>query len=379
MSDQDAFERILASLHDAMLDDAYWPDTSALIDDACGMQGSALGIGEGLKGDVQSISSAGLYYRGERREDLEREYLEIYRSIDETLSRFWQLPDSDVVHVPDLYTAEELKTSSTYNEFLSRARGQDGLNVRLAEPNGSHIAWIIADPVAPGGWETSQLAMIKGLLPHIRQFVRVRQALISAQAWGASVTDLLGNPRIGVIHLDRYGRIVEANDRARAILRRGDGVSDRDGELRAYDPATHARLERLVAGALPTSGTVAVSESMLIHRSSVALPFVVHVKPVVAPRMDFGARRVAALVLIAEPKYRARIDPSLVAEALGLTLRESQVAVWLAEGKTVHEIAVATGRQESSIHWHLKQIYHKQGLSRQADLVRLVLSIAEFA
>ena len=125
---------------------------------------------------------------------MEREYLEIYRSIDENLSRFWQLPDSDVVHVPDLYTAEELKTSSTYNEFLSRARGQDGLNVRLAEPNGSHIAWIIADPVAPGGWETSQLAMIKGLLPHIRQFVRVRQALISAQAWGASVTDLLGNP-----------------------------------------------------------------------------------------------------------------------------------------------------------------------------------------
>ena len=32
MSDQDAFERILASLYDAMLDDTRWPGASALID-----------------------------------------------------------------------------------------------------------------------------------------------------------------------------------------------------------------------------------------------------------------------------------------------------------------------------------------------------------
>ena len=35
MSDQDAFERILGSLHEAMLDDSHWPATSALIDEAC--------------------------------------------------------------------------------------------------------------------------------------------------------------------------------------------------------------------------------------------------------------------------------------------------------------------------------------------------------
>ena len=37
MSHQDAFERILASLYDAMLDETRWPATSALIDEACGL------------------------------------------------------------------------------------------------------------------------------------------------------------------------------------------------------------------------------------------------------------------------------------------------------------------------------------------------------
>ena len=376
MSEQDAFERILASLYDAMLDDAHWPATSALIDEACGMQCNALAVGEGPKDDIQIIS-AGLYYRGERHEDLEGEYLEIYHPTDESVPRFRQLPDSRVVHVTDLYTAEELKTSPTYNNLLFRANGQDGLHVRLVEPDGSHIAWITGDPVAPGGWEFTQIMLFKGLLPHIRQFVRIRQALAGAGALDASVTELLDNPRIGVVHLDRRGRIVVANDRARAMLRHGDVLSDRGGVLRARVPADHTRLERLVADALPSAG-VAVSGSMMLRRTSVVPPLVVHVKPVGTPQMDFGAQRVAALVMLVEPGRQSRIDPSLVAETLGLTPAESQIAVWLTEGKTVREIAVETGRQERSIHWHLQQIYHKLDISRQADLVRLALSVVEF-
>ena len=377
MSDQDAFERILVSLYDAMLDDTQWPVASALIDEACGMKGSALGIGEGPKDDIR-VLCVGLYYRGQRRVDLEREYLEIYYPIDERVPRVRQLPDSHLVPLTELYTAQELKTSLTYNEFMYRADGQDGLNVRLDGVEGSHITWSIADPVAPDGWGADQLTLIKGLLPHIRQFVRVRQALVGAGALGSSLSALLDNTRIGVIHLDRRGRVVASNDRARGFLRRGAGISDRGGVLRVRAPADRARLERLVADALSPSDA-AVSGSMLLRRSPVLPPFMVHVKPVSVRQADFGARSVAALVLLIEPGRLPRIDQGLVAATLGLTPAESQVAVWLAEGRTVREIAVATGRKESSIRWHLRHIYQKLAIPRQADLVRLVLSISEFA
>ena len=378
MSDQDAFERILASLHDAMLDAARWPATSALIDEACGIQGNGLLVSEGPQ-DAIRVLFFGLYYRGQRRVDWEREYLDIYHPIDERMPRARQLPDSHLVHVTDLYTEQELKTSPTYNEALLRGSAQDSLNVHLGGLDGSSIGWSVNDPVTPNGWASSQITLLKGLLPHLRQFVRVQQTLAKAKALGASVTELLDTHRIGVIHLDRHGRIVEANDRARAILRRGDGMSDRSGFLRARRPTDQARLERLVAAALPTSSAPAVSGSMTLRRASRLSRFVVHVKPVDVPQPDFGARRAAALVLIAEPGYVSRIDPALVATTLGLTPVESQLAVWLAEGKTVREMAVATGRTEGSIRWHLHQVYHKQGLSGQADLARLVLSVAALA
>ena len=310
MNNQDAFERILASLYDAMLDETRWPATSALIDEACGLTGNSLMVGEGPKNDIRGLF-VGLYYRGQRREDLEREYLEHYHAIDERVPRFRQLPVSCVVHINDLYTAEELKTSPTYNELLRRAGMQDGLNVRLPGLDGSHIGWGLNDPVDSEGWGASRIAMVQRLLPHIQQFVRVRQALVRAEARSSTVTALLDNPRIGVLELDRRGRIMEGNDRARSILRHGDGLLDRNGMLRARAPADQVRLERLVGDALPASGAVAVSESMVIRRSSVVPPFVVHVKPVGGPQPDHGARHVAALVLIVEPGRQHRIDPDL--------------------------------------------------------------------
>ena len=266
MSEQNTFERILASLYEAMLDDAYWPTTSALIDEACGTTSNGLMVSEGPKDDIWA-AALGFYSRGQRREDLEREYLEVYHPIDERVPRVRQLPDSRLMHVKDLYTAQELKTSPTYNEMLLLNHHQDSLNVRLDGPDGSNITWGLGDPAGAGGWGSSAITMVQRLLPHIRQFVRVRQALVNAEARNTMLTPLLDNPRIGVIHLDRRGRIMAVNDRARGILRQGDGLSDRNGELRARRGADRVRLERLVGAALPTSGAVAVSGSMGFRRA----------------------------------------------------------------------------------------------------------------
>ena len=137
--------------------------------------------------------------------------------------------------------------------------------------------------------------------------------------------------------------------------------------LQARSPDDQGRLERLVAEALPTSGAVPVSGSMQLGRVSGLPPFVVHIKPVGVPQPDYGARPVAALVLIVEPGRHPRLDPALVARTLRLTPAENKVAALLADGKTVRDIALATGRRESTIRSHVKHMFAKHGLSRQAE------------
>ena len=375
MGQQDALDRVVASFGEAALDDTRWPATSALIGDACGIRSNILFYAfEHSNGDARLVL-ARLCYGGQRNEELERVYLEDYYPWDESVPRVRRLPDSLLVHVNDLYSEQDMKTSRTYNEMLPRFGYENSLDVRLDGPHGTRIVWAIAGPIDGGDWSSSQIDMIKGLLPHLRQYVGIRQALVDAHALGTSLAGLLDNGRCGVIQLDRRGRIVEANDTAGGLLRRGDGLSDQGGVLRAWSPTDDANLQGLLERALPRFGGQGIGGSMTVRRPSVMPRLALHISPVGDGRQDFSPLRVAALVLIVDPARRARIDPALVSESLGLTPTEGQVAALLVEGKTVREIAEATGRKESTIRWHLHHICSKHGISRQVELVQLVLPL----
>ena len=364
------------SLNEAMLDDARWPETSALIDEVCGAKGSVLTFGDELSTDEIGLFFSKCYYRGEDRSEWLREYFRLYHAVDEHLPRLRQLPDSKIVRVPDLFTEEELKTSVTYNEGLPRFESQNGLNVRLDGPRGSRIVWGIADPVDANGWTSSRVDMVARLLPHLRQYVRVRSALVEAAALGASAIELLENTRVGFIQLDREGLVVEMNDVARALLRRTDGLSDETGPLRAATPEEDARLEALLARALPRNGGQAASGSMMVRRASSLPSLVLHVKPVASREGDYRSRNVAALVVIVDPLSRVRVEADLAESALRLTPAEAEIAVLLAEGRTTREIAATTGRGYSTVRTHLKHIFAKLGVSRQYELAQAVLSLS---
>ena len=376
MSRQDDFHRMVVSLHEATFNDAVWPEAAALIDETCGIVGHQLVVGEGFGKDVR-IYMARFYNRGQRREDLERLYYAEYHADDERLPRVRLLPNAKLVHVSELFTEEERRTSRVYNEGLPLSVSQDSLNVRLDGPDGCRIGMAFGDPIGQSGWESGQIQTIQRLLPHVRQAVRVRQALHNTEAYGASLTQLLGNSLIGVIHLGRRGRLLETNDRARALLRRGDGVFDQDGHLHARLPADEVRLQRLLASALPADNLPGASGSMTVRRSSKAPRLTLHVMPASGYPLGYDLWRVAAIVLIIQPGAHSHVDSGLVAAVLGLTPAEGRVAALLAGGHTVRHIALMTGTKESSIRSHMKRIYSKRGITRQADLIRLVLSIAE--
>ena len=375
MSRRDAFDRILQSLHAAAFADARWTAASGLIDEAVGVHGSLLVYGDGATRN--DIFFARICSRGERYRELERAYYGAYYPIDERLPRIRSLPDGQLTHVPALSTEAERKTSPVYNELLPRMRGQDGLVVRLDGPDASRIVWSIGDPVDRDGWTSERVETIQRLLPHLRHFVAVRHALLKTGALGASLVELLDNVRAGVIQLDRRGRLVAVNDRALALLRRGDGLRDEGGRLRAALPGEDATLQGLLARALPLTGGPGEGGSMPLGRPETRSRLVLHVSPVHDAGVEYGRGRVGALVLAVDPADRAGFDPERVGKALGLTPAESRVAVALAEGRTVDEIAAQSGRSRNTVKWHIQHIYAALGVSRRIELARLVASLAD--
>ena len=378
MKDEATFERILVSLHEAALDPARWPGFSAVAEAALGLHGTSLMFGDGelASGEDARIAFYWTCMRGERRLDLERLYIGTYYPVDERTPRLRHAPDGRLLHNTEVLTPQELKNSPAYHALQKYAHAGDAVTVRLDGPRGSRIMWTLHDPIDRDGWTSARTDLIRRLLPHLRQAVLVQVALGRAGTLGMTLAGLLETAGMGVIQLDRRARIVAANNPALGLLRSGDVLFDAGNCLSTRAPAANAELLDLLSRALPPFGTPAAGGTMIVPRQSGPPPLALHVVPVGGGDTEPGAWPVAALVLVPDAAQAADLDIAAVAEALRFTRAESQVAVLLAQGMTVGQIAAATNRGESTVRSHVKHMFTKSGITRQADLVRLVRSLA---
>ena len=374
----DTYDSILALLNEAAFDEARWVEVHRLIGEVNHVSGSALTL-YGAQGADPAVFLNQVCLFGQRRKDWEHRYFTDYWATDERVPRVAQLEHGRLVSVGDLYTDAEKRTSPAWNEALVDTKAQNGLSMRLDGPNGLGAVWELFDSTEPGGWSSDQIRLIRRLQPHIHQSAILRHALVEAEAGAISASGLIASPRIGVIHLDRRCRIITANDRALETLRQRDGLMDLEGFLHARMPEENAELSRLLALALRPWGVQGSTGSMAITQpSSRPERLALHIAPAGDDYPHFRARRLGAVVLLVDSTSRARLDPVHVARALDLTRMESELAVALATGQTVKDIARLIERTEETVRWHLKQLYRKQGISRQVDLVRRVLSLEGF-
>ena len=280
MSRSDKIQRIVASLHESAIDPDGWSKASALIDEALGIRGTGIVCSEGNNEKEIRVFEAVYMIAGQRFSEYEREYFEFYFARDERLPRLRKLPDSELRHIRQLYSEAELKTSATFHEFFPRVHGQDSICVRLDGLNRSRIVLQFHDRLDGNGWSSSDLALIRHLLPQIRHTWIVRRELSSARALGNTLEDLLEATGLGIVHLDARGRIKEANDSAERTLKEGYVSYDMDRRLLVRNRQDNHEFRQALSRALPSFGTQAIIGSIALSRPSGLPPLGMHVIPV---------------------------------------------------------------------------------------------------
>ena len=243
------FERTVERLLDAAFDDAGWGDAFMAMDRLCNLNGGQLtAMAENADGNL-GVSFGACYINGDSHQEIVADWSENYSAYSENVPRIGKLPTWHLTHNEELFTAAEKRLSVMYNEFQPKYDCRDQVAVVVDRPSGErrqdYLMWTMAN--AERGWEPGKLNRIRGLLPHIRQAVRVRHELVRAEAnTYADLSPLLEGTTLGVILLDRRGVVTFANQPASLLLRVGKGVYEWQGALRARLPRDDARLRSLI-------------------------------------------------------------------------------------------------------------------------------------
>ena len=167
-----SFDRTVAMLYEAALDDARWPAVFTAMDELCGLRGGQLTATAADSRGVQQIEFAVGFIAGEERDDIVSDWVENYAERSEHIPRILRLPVAELRHNEQLFTDLEKKTSAMYNEFQPRYDCRNQSAVLLDRPGGTArpddcVFWLMAREykLRSPDWWPEDVARIEGLLP----------------------------------------------------------------------------------------------------------------------------------------------------------------------------------------------------------------------
>jgi len=177
---------------------------------------------------------------------------------------------------------------------------------------------------------------------------------------------------VGIVLVDRFAKVLFANAAARSMSGGDSGVLV-NSRLTARPPAR--RFDELIQSALDRASVRVVA----LSSPAGGLPMVALVSPVRMAESKRSDRRgllsAVALVRLYDPGRQAPIPISWMMDAYCLTRTEAQVAIAIASGASIAEIALRLRVSPNTVRTHLRHVFDKTGARRQTHLCRLVSTL----
>lgn len=185
---------------------------------------------------------------------------------------------------------------------------------------------------------------------------------------------LLDRLNDGVILIDRAHRVVFANHAALALARQGSELRIHQQRVSARHPEQQREIE-LAMRAVSRGDPARIVRLCRMQACAVLNVTISSVRAGDCDRFaDFGWRDVALLLFIAASNGTPQTSSQWLIEGYGLTQAESRVATLCGQGVSPRQIAEQMRLSINTIKTHLRRVYAKCGVRRQAELVRMLQS-----
>lgn len=184
---------------------------------------------------------------------------------------------------------------------------------------------------------------------------------------------------VGILLVDGSGHAVWMNENARARIEAGGELTLRRGRLCARSHADTDAIQRLVERAIAARGSPILRdpEMLSLSSSSGAPSRLVIVGRGIERRGAHATRGAAqAVIFLSDAEHQLHASRHRLRSLFDLTPAESELIALLAEGCSVRSAAERLAITNESARTYLKRALQKTGTRRQAELVRLALSVA---
>jgi DNA-binding CsgD family transcriptional regulator len=365
---------LIAALHEGVIDDDHWLAALDRLSDAFGgcaiflgttqRSGSAFEL-SGHRVDPQWIELV----NGELAGD---ESNPVFAAVRNNFRRDPIGMAMQPMIMSRLLDRDTFHSSPIYRHAIAPAGHEHAMAMVLWADTTSAISLTLVRPERAGDFNDREAEVARAVGPHILGALKLRHQFALARS-SALMLDRFDH---GVLLLSAAGHVIHANSEAERMLAARDGLSVDHGNLHAAFPDDTRRLKQMLSEAdrAARGASLQPRQTLRLPRADRRADLVIRVLPV-APVVasSFGAGELATIALfIHDPDRGAQPVEELIAEGLGLSQAEAAVAARIWDGESVSQAAHGLGVSPNTVKTHLKAIFEKTGVERQAGLVRRI-------
>jgi DNA-binding NarL/FixJ family response regulator len=174
---------------------------------------------------------------------------------------------------------------------------------------------------------------------------------------------------VGVTVVDETGTVKLMNKEAERILAEDDGLSVVLGKLRGSVPKLNNKLQEGISRAFQEEF---LDEMVSFPRLSGGRPYLVLIP---GQRFSPDEQPDAIVLLLIDTDQRTKVSGDTLVRLYNLTPSETRVALMLIDGKRLEQISEELDVAQTTVVFHLKNLFRKTETNRQADLIRVLLSV----
>jgi DNA-binding CsgD family transcriptional regulator len=370
MPAQTLFSELLGDIYEASYQPSYWP---VVIEKICRLTNSCSG---GLIIQDRSLQEANAHYHYGWSEQKLFHYAN-HRHHDPAFTIMQHKPVGEAVNIQGA-SQHDLESRDYYEDvrltndlgYLAGAKVID--NEMQVVGLGLHRGF------SASSYDHATLQLISDLIPHLQRALRIHREFVRLRVENSALSAGFEHLTMGLVLLDHMGAPAYINPVAREILDSHPAISITNEIVTPVNREAATQLRRMILDCLETAHSEARQPGGVIglHHETRRHPLAVMVKPVATSEfanMVDGIPVYVALYLT-DPSRPLAISADSLGQLYDLTRIESQIAIALANGMGVEEIAQAHGRSINTVRTQLRSIFQKTNTNSQADLIRLLLT-----
>lgn len=227
-----------------------------------------------------------------------------------------------------------------------------------------------------GHVDESETTIVEHILPHIRRALDLSIRLDGLQDHAAQLEHSLDHHADGVVLIAENGSVVQANKVAREVFRHNNGLGVRNKQIEFADRTAKKYFGNVLRAMTDkTSHASWPKTEFLAAKESGGYPYALSVLPA-HTLAGAQSRNYLAIIFIRDPDRQHRLSRRRVQKILGLTEAETQLAVWIGEGRTLKAYARYQDISMNTVYTHFRHLKEKAGCQSQMTLVAKIRQIA---